>query len=248
MSNGYQIGIPYLTPVVTKLSILNVAIWIVGVLILQGWFEIHSLKFWFGLVPDKVILDFHVWQFATYMFIHSAGVFHLLFNMLFLWFLGSELEQLWGKRFFLTYYLVCGVGAALIYTAGAFIYYLITNQDQPLGIPVVGASGAIYGILLAYGILFGDRIIYFFGIFPMKAKFFVMILGGMDFLMLMNAGMNSKVANLAHLGGIIAGYLFLVFYPRIRDRWLRRQTKARGRNLKLVVDNDIPPKGPKYWN
>lgn len=248
MSNGYQIGIPYLTPVVKKLIILNVSIWIVGVVILKGWFGFTSLFNWFGLVPISAVMDFHVWQFGTYMFLHSSGVFHLLFNMLFLWFMGAELEQLWGKRFFLTYYLVCGIGAGFLYTAGIYIFYAFTNDPSPLGAPVVGASGAVFGILLAYGILFGERIVYFFGVFPMKAKFFVLILGGFEFMMLLSEGARSRVANLAHLGGIIVGYLFLVYYPTIRDRWLRRQTKTRGRKLKLVVDNDVPPKGPKYWN
>lgn len=247
--SGYQIGVPYLTPIVKKLLIINVSIWLFGVVILQKMILGSPVLYqWFGMTPLAIIENFFIWQPFTYMFLHSYSAFHVLFNMLFLWFMGSELETLWGRKFFLYYYLGCGFGAGILYTLIVLLYYLVTNDYAPLTYPVVGASGAIFGILLAYGILFGDRIVYFFGLFPMKARYFVMILGGFEVMMLISEGFGAGVANLSHIGGIIVGFLILRFYPRIRDYWLRRQTKSRGRKLKLVVDNEGSRKGPRYWN
>lgn len=249
--NGYQIGVPYLSPMVKRLAIINLAIWFVGVIILQKWILGDPVLFrWFGLIPIQAFQSMWIWQIFTYMFLHSDNVFHLVFNMLLLWWLGSELEGLWGRKFFLIYYLGCGIGAALIYLACIFTYYFVTSNYAPLTYPVVGASGAIFGMLLAYGMLFGERIVYFFFVFPMKARYFVMILAGIEVMNLMSQGFGSQVSNLSHLGGLVAGYIILKFYPRIREMILRRQTSSRGRRLKLVVDNDGPgsKKNPRYWN
>ena len=248
---GYQIGVPYLTPTVKKLIIINLVIWFAGIIILQKYvFNDPFLIRWFGLVPLQTYQSMWIWQIGTYMFLHADNVFHLVFNMLMLWWLGAELEVLWGKRFFLIYYLGCGIGAAFIYLFEVFGYYLVTSNFSPLTYPVIGASGSIFGLLLAYGLIYGERIVYFFFVFPMKAKFFVMILAGIELMNLMSQGFGSQVSNLAHLGGLFAGYLILKFYPRIREFILRRQTAQRGRRLKLVVDNDQPgsKKDPKYWN
>ncbi len=248
---GYQIGVPYLTPTVKKLVIINLAIWFIGIVILQKYvFQDPFLIRWFGLVPLQTFQSMWVWQIFSYMFLHSDNVMHLVFNMLLLWFLGAELEGRWGKRFFLIYYLGCGVGAALIYLVCVFSYYLATSNFSPLTYPVIGASGSIFGLLLAYGMIFGERTMLFMFIFPMKAKFFVMILAGIEVMNLLNQGFDSNVSNLAHLGGLVAGFLILKFYPKIREFILRRQTTQRGRRLKLVVDNDESgsKKDPRYWN
>jgi len=168
--------------------------------------------------------------------------------MLMLWWLGSELEQRWGSRFFLIYYMVCGVGAGILYTLVMGAYYLITNDGIPLFSPVVGASGAIYGLFLAYGMVFGERIIYFFMVIPMKAKYFVMILGAIELLTLLSTGFSSEVANLAHIGGALVGFVFLYYWINFKGQRLRKKTTKHGRKLKLVVDNDNPPQEPKYWN
>lgn len=246
----FQTAVP-LTRTVKWLVIINVAVWIGLVLILQGIVLRNSIIFdIFGLTPYKLINEFWVWQPFTYMFIHSNGVFHVLFNMLVLWWFGSELEARWGQRFFLTYYLVCGLGAGLIYVAGSLIYYFMTSQVMSLAAPLVGASGATYGLLLAYGILFGERVIYFMMLFPMKAKYFAMIIGLVELVTLLDAGMGSQVANLAHLGGIIVGFLFLALVARWRSRGAGTSGSKRGRRLKLVVNNERPPGegGPRYWN
>lgn len=248
----FQPTVAPFTKTVKALVIANVAIWIVGVLILQGMvLRTHDIFQYFGLVPDRFLFNFWFWQPFTYMFIHSASVFHVLFNMLILWWFGAELELKWGSKFFLAYYLISGVGAALIYLIFVFLYSLATGDPSPLMAPVVGASGAAYGLLLAYAILFGDRVIYFMMMFPMKAKHFVMIIGVVEFVTLLDAGVNSGVANLAHLGGLLAGYLTLKYWTdwRLKSKGASGASK-RGRNLKLVVNNEKEKDrtGPKYWN
>lgn len=251
---NYQPTVAPFTKTVKALVIINVAIWVVAVLILQGMvLRDQSVFQIFGLVPDRFLFNFWFWQPFTYMFLHSANVFHVLFNMLILWWFGSELELKWGRKFFLSYYLISGVGAALIYMIFVFLYALATGNPSSLMAPVVGASGAAYGLLLAYGILFGDRVIYFLMMFPMKAKHFVMIIGVVEFVTLLDAGVSSGVANLAHLGGLASGYVTLKYWTDWRHRKGRGKGPKdlkRGRNLKLVVDNerDKDKSGPRYWN
>lgn len=250
MNAQFQMAVP-LTPMVKRLVIANCVIWIGAVLILQGLILGDDRVFeWFALVPHKVLTQFWVWQFFSYMFLHSTGVFHILFNMLSLWWFGSELETRWGGRFFLLYYVVCGVGAGLIYLMGTLVYYLITGKVASVMAPLVGASGAVYGLLLAYGLLFGERMIFFMMLFPMKAKYFTMIIGLVEMVTLLDSGMGSSVANLAHLGGIIVGFFFLSFITWWRTRRSTPSSSRRGRRLKLVVNNDrnFPQDGPKYWN
>ncbi len=256
----FQNGVQPITPTVKKLIIANLAIWFFLVLIVQNFvMKDSSISYWFGLVPGKMLASMWVWQPFTYMFLHSENVFHIVFNMLLLWWLGSELEMLWGKKFFTFYYFACGIGAAFIYVGSVVVYYLVTgkpmvvpmnvmmNSSNPMWEPVVGASGAVFGLILAYGMLFGERTVLFFMLFPMKARYFVMILAGIEFFSLIGQGFSSQVSNLAHLGGFIVGYLILRVTPRLKEYLVRRQTENRGRRLKLVVDNESQ-KNPKYWN
>lgn len=256
-----QMSVP-MTKTVRALIIINVAIWVGLILILQGMvLQSSAITDFLALTPYRVISDFWIWQPVTYMFLHASGVFHVLFNMLTLWWFGSELESRWGAKFFLSYYLTCGVGAGIIYLIGAFIYAFATGQVLTVLSPLVGASGATYGLLLAYGILFGEREIYFMMLFPMKAKYFVMIIGLVELVTMMDSGMGSQTANLAHLGGIAVGFVTLAVVARWRARASSAGTRSRGRNLKLVVNNDRRVgdpkddesggpngKGPKYWN
>jgi membrane associated rhomboid family serine protease len=246
----YQRQHVQITPAVKIIMIITVSVWILFQLIGERLgLPTSSL---FALYPIKVIENFFIWQVFTYMFLH-AGVFHILLNMLSLWFIGSELEQRWGKGFFLFYYFSSGVGAALFYCLGVAIYTVVSGNQVPLRIPVLGASGAIFGLLLAYGLLFGERTLHFFMLFPMKAKVFVLILAGVEFVMLLDNGIaGGEVANLAHIGGFLAGFLTLSGYTRWqRFQWNRKSNK-KGRNLRLIVDNEASEKktgeGPKYWN
>jgi len=247
-NNPYIQSMLPLTKVVKILIIANVSIWLLFQVIIEQYFlPNQQITTTFGLVPALIIENFFIWQPFTYMFLHSTdGVMHIVFNMLLLWWLGAELEMRWGPKFFAVYYAVCGVGAGILYTLFVLIYGLVTGKIQPMMIPVVGASGAIFGLMLAYGMVFGERVVYFFFIFPMRAKYFVMILGGIEVVMVLNSGIGgAHVANLAHIGGLISGFLFLMFWTR----WQRRQsTRGAGKGkLRLVVDNN-DKSTPKYWN
>lgn len=248
-------GLPF-PPVVKFLVILNVAVWFVGQVVLEG-FLLKSQPFsrYLSLVPIQVIEQGFLWQLVTYMFLHTSQVTHILFNMLMLWFFGAELELRWGPRFFLAYYFVTGVGAAIIYVVGTVLAASVFNLGvMSLSIPVQGASGAVFGLLLAYGLLFGERIIHFMMIFPMKAKFFVMIMGFVEVASLLSSReRGSEVAYLAHLGGLVSGFVFLKSWAWWQRRqWARKAAqKHKGRNLRLVVNNDKEDgdkNGPRYWN
>lgn len=245
-----QMSVPF-TDMVKKLVIANAVIYVVCQVILDAYFLDGMFFRYLSFVPPQnPEMSFWPWQIVTYMFLHSpTSWFHVVFNMLMLWWMGSELEMRWGPKFFLTYYLVCGVGAILIHLIGGSIYWAITGNLNWTG-PVIGASGAVFGLMVAYGIIFGERTVYFMMIFPMQAKYFVLILGAIQVITLLQVGMASNVANLAHLGGIIAGFLFLVLWTRLqRGQWKKSSTKKRSRNLKLVVNNDDDDdSGPRYWN
>src|SRR5918992_3592312 len=140
-----------ITPVVKSLIIVNVAVFVLQ-LVADGWITLT-----FGLVPYLVWQQLYLWQILTYQFLHG-GIFHLLFNMLALWMFGCDLERRWGSQFFIKYYTVCVVGGALLNV------FFLPYQ----GVPSIGASACVYGILLAYGLLYPHRIIYFYFLFPMK--------------------------------------------------------------------------------
>jgi membrane associated rhomboid family serine protease len=157
-----------------------------------------------GLMPFLVVRKFWLWQLATYMFLHG-GLFHILFNMLALWMFGAELERIWGTRYFLKFYFVTGIGAAMLTVVFSLLPFEFAGQRY--GANIIGASGAIYGLLLAYARYFPDRPIYMYFLFPIPAKIFVMIMGAIAFYAsLTQAG---GVANATHLGGLLVAYLFL---------------------------------------
>lgn len=251
-----QFQVVPLSPWVKKLIIANVAIWFFVQLILENLIlKQQIISGLFAFTPKLTLEYFYIWQPFTYMFLHANNVFHVMLNMVSLWFFGSELEYRWGWRSFLQYYLVCGVGAAIIYFAAVVIYQLIVGHETLVYVmPVIGASGAVFGILLAYGIIFGDRIIYFFGVFPMKARYFIMVIGGIEVVTLLSEGMGgSNVANMAHIGGLVTGYLYLLFWTRWQQKKWRGDKKSKARrNLRLVVNNtdqkNSSGDGPKYWN
>ncbi|MFH1062253.1 MAG: rhomboid family intramembrane serine protease [Candidatus Omnitrophota bacterium] len=149
-----------------------------------------------GLVPSLVISRLMLWQLVSYLFVH-AGVWHLVLNMLMLWMFGTVLEQSWGSKRFVRYYLFTGIGAGICSIVFAH------NATYP----VVGASGAIFGLLVAFAMLFPESIILLFFIFPMKMRYAAMVLAGINLLgALSNPG--SEVAYIAHLGGGLFGYFY----------------------------------------
>jgi len=159
----------------------------------------------FGLEPFAVIEHFWIWQLGTYMFLHG-GVFHILFNMLALWMFGAELERIWGTRYFLKFYFVTGIGAGILTVLFSLLPFGVSQQVY--GSDVIGASGAIYGLLLAYALYFPDRPIYMYLVFPIPAKYFVILYGAISLFMAVSGG-GGGVAHFAHLGGLLVGYLYL---------------------------------------
>jgi len=194
---SYSFGPGPMTPAVKALLIANVAIFVIT-------FFMPPLLLTFGLRPADIFEKGAIWQLVTYMFLHG-GVGHILFNMLFLWFIGVELERMWGTTFFTKYYFICGLGAGLTQILLGFVplsfaanfYYQST----------IGASGAIFGLLLAYALYFPHRPILMFFLFPVPARYLVMIYAGIELLYALGGG--GGVAHTAHLGGLATGYLYL---------------------------------------
>jgi membrane associated rhomboid family serine protease len=158
-----------------------------------------------ALRPAFVVKNLWVWELATYMFLHG-GLFHILFNMLALWMFGTELERVWGTRYFLKFYFVTGIGAAMLTVA--FSLLPLEIADRVYRSATIGASGAVYGLLLAYALYFPDRPIYMYFMFPVPAKIFVMIMGAIAFYASVSDS-NGGVANATHLGGLLVAYLYL---------------------------------------
>jgi len=195
-----------LTPVVKNLMILMGAVFLLQ-MIVSRWINLYL-----GLVPLLVWEKYYVWQLVTYIFLHG-GITHLLFNFLALWMFGGELENYWGSKKFLRYFLFCGIGAGVC-----------TVLFSPYQfIPVIGASGSIYGLLLAFGWLFPNRPIYIYFLFPIPAKYMVIIFGLIE-LFSSAEGTGGGIAHLTHLGGILFGLLYMA-YPIVRQKIRRKYYK-----------------------
>jgi len=187
-------------PGVKWLLIINTALFVLysaATMVDRGSAFVH-----FGLIPRAVTELFAFWQPFSYMFLHDPrNVLHILFNMLTLWMFGKELEVTWGTKRFLKYYFLCGVGAALCVIAAAAAFGSMDTRT-------IGASGAVFGLLLAFGVLFPDVQVLFMLFFPMKAKYAVALYGALAFYgSLGSAG--DGVSHIAHLGGMMFGYLYL---------------------------------------
>jgi len=157
-----------------------------------------------GLRPIFVVRYFWVWQLATYMFLHG-GVFHIVFNMLALWMFGTDLERRWGTPFFLKFYAVTGIGAGVLTVLFSLLPFAAAQQLYQANI--IGASGAIFGLLLAYALYFPERQIYMYLVFPIPARVFVAIIGAIAFLS--SLGDSGGVASATHLGGLAVAYVYL---------------------------------------
>jgi membrane associated rhomboid family serine protease len=189
---GAQLG---LGPAVFTLLVFNVGIYLLQ-FVLRA-FTGRDPLFELGAYHTGLAVQMgQIWRFVTYMFLHGS-FFHLFFNMLGLWLFGSRLEAIWGSRAFAWYYMVSGIG-------GGLLYGIMSLAGAQADAPMVGASGAIYGILLAFGLAFPDAIIFLF-FFPVRARIAVIIFGAMALFGVGGAG----IAHMAHLGGMITGFLFL---------------------------------------
>jgi membrane associated rhomboid family serine protease len=220
-----------LPPVIKNLIIIN------GLMFLAQ-FAIKTTPF--GTLEDLFALHtwqsdlFQPWQFITHMFMH--GDFgHLFFNMFALWMFGSVLENVWGQKRFLTFYFICGLGAALCHMIALhFENQEIINQFNALGLedkiryqdpvtsilnqPTVGASGAVFGCLAAFGYLFPNTYLYLYFLFPVKAKWFVIGYIAIELISTFRNSAGDNVAHLAHLGGALFGFLLVWFWNKKNRR------------------------------
>lgn len=218
-----------LPPAVRSLIIVNAAMF------LAQWIAGPRVTVLFGLSPARVLQDLWLWQLTTYMFLHG-GFFHLLLNMYVLWTFGREIENQWGSGPFLWYYLLCGWGAA--------VFNVLLSPHSVL--PSIGASGAIYGLLVAFAVLFPQVVIYLYFLIPLRAWQMVMLFAAIEFM----AGFSSAatgISNLAHLGGMLTGFLYLKSgvlgarlgrWPGRLKEWSARRRKARPR-LSDVAFHDL---------
>ncbi len=241
---GYYSGVSRLfggpaTRTVKTIIIVNVAVFLVQIIAQVA--GIRAIFANFALIPWRVTNELALWQFVSYMFMHG-GVFHILFNMLTLYMFGNDLERYWGAPRFLRYYLITGIGAGVC-------SWIATPESS---IAIVGASGAIYGILLAYGLLYPNRIIYLNFLLPIKVKWMVLIMGAIAFLSSVT-GSEPGIANVAHLGGMLVGYLMLrgpqwlgryvMYRQNQRREKLKRQFEVYYGDVRRKIEQDRK-KGP----
>src|SRR5689334_4149477 len=209
---AYSFGPGPLTPAIKAIVAANVAAFLITLVA-------PSITLSLGLRPADIFGRAYVWQPITYMFLHD-GIFHILFNMLALWMFGVELERMWGTKYFLKYYFIVGVGAAATTLVLALVPMFRVSLLPSL---TVGASGAVYGILLAYALYFPTRRIYLY-LFPVQARYAVMIIGAIAFFSSMEG--SSGIAHTTHLGGLAVGYLYLKsgrIHPlsELKYRWVK---------------------------
>ena len=238
-------GNPLLLPNGVKLLlIINIAVFVL--MELSG--QKNILFQLFGLVPRAVLQEYRLWQTFTYLFLHGGWI-HILFNMLVLWMFGKDLEIDWGKNEFLAFYFVCGIGSGLI--------TVLANINSP--IVIVGASGSIYGVLVAYGFTYPNRTVYLYGVFPLKVKYVVLGFGVIAFVASLSIT-QSKVSHITHLAGMIIGITYILFnfrwknirlwYTKIRLRSIQdkhNNHKDEETHIKMQVDKILDKLNDQGW-
>lgn len=195
---SYTIGPGPLTPAVKAIIYTNIAVFVV-VMIMGRLLE------WIGLIPELVLTRGYLWQIVTYQFVHEQ-VLHILFNMLWVWMFGVDLERRWGTIAFAKYYLIVGTAAGVATVLVSLLPFASTQSAY--WAVTIGASGAGYGLMMAWAIVFPHRTILFMGLVPLSARVFALIAGAISLSYAM-AGGDSDVAHVAHLGGLVAGWLYL---------------------------------------
>jgi membrane associated rhomboid family serine protease len=201
-----RIGGP-LTPGVKKLLIINAAVFIVQQI--AGLFYPGAMEQLLGLSHQGLVHELKLWQILTYMFLHG-GWFHIIFNLLGLWMFAGELEQLWGESYFIRFYLFSGMGAGFFIAVMNFFIYE-KYQVNPL---TLGASGALYAILLAYGWTWPNRQVLLYFVIPIKVKYLVLVFGFIEFFGTLSteAGTGGNISHIGHLGGLISGFVLILIY------------------------------------
>ncbi len=214
MSNYYKpagFGFSFFPPVIKNLLIINCVVFFIQIVgeqvrIAPGLYFSDVIIKYFALIPIEGIgsASFYPWQLITYQFMHG-GFAHIFFNMFSLWMFGMEIENMWGSKKFLYYYLLCGISAGIFHLS---LSPLLTGGTGP----TIGASGAIFGVLVAFGMIFPNRYIFLYFLVPVKAKYLIAFFILIEIFAINNAA--PAVAHLAHLGGALAGFLFIMFDPR----------------------------------
>jgi membrane associated rhomboid family serine protease len=211
----------------------------------RGW---NFWLLWFGLVPSAVTHGF-IWQLFTYMFLHGE-ILHILFNLLYLAMFGAALEHMWGARRFYIYFFVCGVGAGLINVIVEMILAAYGWANPKL--PTVGASGAIYGVLLAVAVLMPHRQVWVFPLpVTVSMRVFVTVMGAIEFFLTIGSS-GDGVSHVCHLGGILVGYLYLRRGTYLYDfrnyysDWKRRRLRKKF-DVYVRDHRDKPPSRPDNW-
>ena len=235
----FSFGAGPMTPAVRIFIYACVAVFVLQVLYPAGIEQIHvgdrdimvarpGLETYLGLVPAQMWSHLWLWQLVTFNFLH-AGIFHIFLNLFVLWMFGTELEKIYGTRRFVGFMFVAGVGAGL--TNALFM----PHQD----VPTIGASGIVYGALLAYAMNFPDRKLYLYFLVPVKAKWVVLGIGIISLISSVS-GSQAGIAHIAHLGGMVFGYLYLRYdraFFRLRDAYYRRKLKRMKKKFG-VIDGD----------
>jgi len=235
--SSVQFGPGPITPAVRAIIIANVA------LFLPSFFAPALMQQVFGLVPELVFTRGLIWQVVTYAFVH-ADVTHVLFNMLIVWMFGVELENRWGAVAFTKFYFICGIGAGFTVLGISLLPWGPAHQIYVAS--TIGASGACYGLLMAWALLFPTREILLFFVFPVQARIAVLIFGALAFFSGLGSG-GGTVAHFAHLGGLVVGYVYLKGSRGLRFSFQSAITRWRFARLKKKFRvHDGGKSGP--WN
>jgi membrane associated rhomboid family serine protease len=246
----FDIG-SYFPPAIKRICIACVAVFLLQQLsaLLFGDAGVKFWIQWFGLVPYAAVFGFRVWQPFTYIFLHG-GILHILFNLLYLCMFGADLERAWGSRKFYTYFLVCGVGAGVV---NIVVKLLLDPHGRGTAlVPTIGASGAIYGVLLAVAVIMPHRQVWVFPLpVTVSMRVFVIVMGAIEFFGTIGAG-GDNVSHVCHLGGMLVGYIYLrrgSYGYSVRNYfsdWKRRRLK---RKFEVYVRDhqDKPPSNPDNW-
>jgi membrane associated rhomboid family serine protease len=243
----------YVTPGVKLLLIANFGVFFFEVLLhyFSGRGAYDWLIKWFGLVPAGVIPLFRIWQPFTYLFLHDVNtIWHILTNMFVLWMFGRELELVWGKERFLRYYFLTGAGAGIINVVVKTLPWFWGHEFSYTS--TIGASGAIFGVLIACAILFPDRRVYMLP-FPVaiSMRMMVFIMTALTFLGTFGFG-DDKVSHICHLGGMLVGYVYLrrgSFLYNVRNSVSDWQNKRNRKRFEVYMNKNRkePPSRPDNW-
>jgi membrane associated rhomboid family serine protease len=204
---------------------------------------------WFGLSPYAAVYGFRIWQPFTYIFLHG-GILHILFNLLYLAMFGADLEHSWGARKFYIYFFVCGVGAGIV---DIIVKLIIDPHGRGTAlVPTIGASGAIYGVLLAVAIVMPHRQVWVFPLpVTVSMRIFVIVMGAIEFFSTIGST-GDGVSHVCHLGGMLVGYIYLrrgsylYNYRNFFTDWKRRRLRKKF-EVYVRDHNEKPPSNPDNW-